>query len=621
MEVNARLQVEHPVTETVTGLDLVKLQLHVAAGGTLEGDPPPPVGHAIEARLNAEDPAMGFSPTPGRVQVLDLASGPGVRIDRGISAGDVIPPDFDSMVAKVIAYGRTREEAIARLRRALRESTVIIEDGTTNRAFLLAILDRPEFKAGEVDIAWLDRLGMSGEMEATHGADAAILQAAIELADHETALERSSFYAYARRGRPEAGAQVSRAVEVRHRGQAYRIVVSQLAPGRYRADVDGTAVEAEVERVSGHERRITIGGITHRTMISRQGADLLVEVHGVPHRITRDDGGFVRSQGPSVVVAIPVTEGDEVAEGDVVAVVESMKMETSLTAPFAGRVRRVLTGTNVQVPAHTPLLQLEAVQDEAAEQSADRVAFSSDTRADETPCCDALDRLHWMLLGYDVSGDEVRRALATLRNGNGGAELIAGEHRLLDVFTDVRALSRARHDPERELLHSPQEYLHAFLRSLDAKAERLPDRFVSLLQRALSHYGIDSLDRTPALEEACYRLYVSQDRAVLARAAVMAILERRLKHSDELVGTVGDEFRGVLDRLELATERRDPVIADQARQLRNRYFDQPVILQREAEAYVELSSTSRRCWRTRTAPTGRSRSPPWSRRRSCSRRC
>ena len=100
----------------------------------------------------------------------------------------------------------------------------------------------------------------------------------------------------------------------------------------------------------------------------------------------------------------------------------------------------------------------------------------------------------------------MRRALATLRDGNGGAELIAGEHRLLDVFTDVRALSRARHDPERELLHSPQEYLHAFLRSLDAKAERLPDRFVSLLERALAHYGIESLDRTPALEEACYRL-------------------------------------------------------------------------------------------------------------------
>src|SRR6201999_4035485 len=167
------------------------------------------------------------------------------------------------------------------------------------------------------------------------------------------------------------------------------------------------------DRLSGHERRITIGGVTHRTMISRQGADLLVEVHGVPHRITRDDGGFVRSHGPSVVVAIPVNEGDEVAEGDVVAVVESMKMETSLTAPFAGRVRRVLTGTNVQVPAPTPLLQLEAIEDEAAEQSSERVSFDIETGAPDDAAA-ALERLRWALLGYDVSGDEVRRALATL---------------------------------------------------------------------------------------------------------------------------------------------------------------------------------------------------------------
>ena len=262
MEVNARLQVEHPVTEAVTGLDLVKLQLHVASGGTARG-------RAARARRPRDrgaperrgPGAWASRPRPGRVQVLDLASGPGVRVDRGIAAGDVIPPDFDSMVAKVIAYGRTREEAIARLRRALRESTVIIEDGTTNRAFLLAILDRPEFKAGEVDIAWLDRLGVSGEMEATHGADAAILQAAIELADQETAA-RARELLRLRPPRPSRGraAQVSRAVEVRHRGQAYRIVVSQLAPGRYRADVDGNAVEAEVERLTGHERRITIAG-------------------------------------------------------------------------------------------------------------------------------------------------------------------------------------------------------------------------------------------------------------------------------------------------------------------------------------------------------------------------
>ena len=151
MEVNARLQVEHPVTEAVTGLDLVKLQLHVAAGGRLEGEPPTPTGHAIEARLNAEDPALGFAPTPGRVQRLELPDRPGLRVDCGLAAGDDIPPEFDSMIAKVIAVGRDRDEAIARLRRALRSTVAVLEDGTTNRAFLLDILDRPELRAGEID--------------------------------------------------------------------------------------------------------------------------------------------------------------------------------------------------------------------------------------------------------------------------------------------------------------------------------------------------------------------------------------------------------------------------------------------------------------------------------------
>ena len=325
---------------------------------------------------------MGFAPTPGRVQVLDLASGPGVRVDRGIAAGDVIPPDFDSMVAKVIAYGRTRDggDRAAAARPARERPRSSRTARPTARSCSRSSSARSSRPARSTSRGWTASASPA-RWRPTHGADAALLQAAIELADDETATERASFYAYARRGRPEAAAQVSRAVEVRHRGQAYRIVVSQLAPGRYRAEVDGTAVEVAVERLSGHERRITIAGVTHRTMISRQGADLLVEVHGVPHRITRDDGGFVRSHGPSVVVAIPVSEGDEVAEGDVVAVVESMKMETSLTAPFAGRVRRVLTGTNVQVPAHTPLLQLEAIEDEAAEQPPSASTFEPTSRA------------------------------------------------------------------------------------------------------------------------------------------------------------------------------------------------------------------------------------------------
>src|SRR6201996_7068979 len=148
LEVNTRLQVEHPVTEATTGMDIVKLQLHIAAGSTLAevGDAEPPVsGHAIEARLTAEDPEREFAPANGLIEHLALPAGPGIRVDTGVSAGDVIPPQFDSMIAKIIAWGRSRAEARARLSRALKQTATVIRGGTTNKAFLLDLLDRPAF--------------------------------------------------------------------------------------------------------------------------------------------------------------------------------------------------------------------------------------------------------------------------------------------------------------------------------------------------------------------------------------------------------------------------------------------------------------------------------------------
>ena len=114
LEMNPRLGVDHAVTEAVTGLDLVKLQLHVAAGGRLEGDPPAPAGHAIEVRLSAEDPALGFVPAPGRLVHLRLPTGPGQRVDTGVTEGDWIPAEFDPVIAKLIAWGSDRDEALAR---------------------------------------------------------------------------------------------------------------------------------------------------------------------------------------------------------------------------------------------------------------------------------------------------------------------------------------------------------------------------------------------------------------------------------------------------------------------------------------------------------------------------
>ena len=415
MEVNTRLQVEHPVTEMVTGADLVKLQLHVAAGGRLEGDPPPPSGHAIEARLNAEDPGLGFAPTPGRISLLRLPGGPGVRVDSGVAEGDVVPPQFDSMIAKIIAHGSTREEAIARLRRAIADTMVVIDDGATNQGFLLELLGRDELRTGDVDTGWLDRLHGQGAVQTMRHADVALVRAAIELCDDATAKERSRFYAFARRGRPEASAEVCRNVDLRYRGTGYRFAVSQVGPQRYLLEVDGTRIEAELEQVSEHEQLIRYGGGSYRTLTALQDADLLVEVDGVPHRVSRDEGGLIRCPSPGVVVAIPVSPGDEVNAGDVLAVTESMKMESSLTAPVRGRVREVLVSTNTHVPAGRPLVQIEPLEDGQDAAEGDRLQFANPADRRPRPPDPAgngepplLDRLQWLVLGYDVPPREAQ---------------------------------------------------------------------------------------------------------------------------------------------------------------------------------------------------------------------
>ena len=179
MEMNTRLQVEHPVTECTTGLDLVKLQIHVARGGRLVGGPPRTTGHAIEVRLNAENPDNGFAPAPGTIERFRLLTGPGVRVDTGVAEGDLVPTEFDSMIAKIIAYGQSRKEALSRLQRALRESVVVIKGGASNKAFLLELLDRPEVQRGEAHVGWLD-LASTEEHIPRRYADVALVQAAIE---------------------------------------------------------------------------------------------------------------------------------------------------------------------------------------------------------------------------------------------------------------------------------------------------------------------------------------------------------------------------------------------------------------------------------------------------------
>ncbi|TVT26549.1 ATP-grasp domain-containing protein, partial [Amycolatopsis rhizosphaerae] len=604
LEVNTRLQVEHPITEETTDFDLVKAQLQVAAGGPLAGAAPAENGHAVEARLNAEDPDRDFAPAPGRIVLLDLPAGPGIRVDTGVSEGDTIPADFDSMIAKIIAYGRTRDEALARLRRALAQTTVLIEGGTTNKSFLLDLLDQPEVISGEADTGWIDRVRADGRLVQTRHSGVALAAAGIAAYEDEEEVERQRLLSTAHGGRPQVQHEVGRAIELKLRGAGYRVTVARTGPGRFRVGIASgdrlDEIDATVERFGPHTGQITVNGTRFRLVSGAHGPIHLVEVDGVTHRVSRDEGGTMRSPAPALVVATPLAAGDEVEAGAPVLVLESMKMETVLRAPFKARLRECLVSVGSQVETGAPLLRLEPLGDgdgaaaEAAEAGVDLALPPAPAHGEpEQRLARGLEDLRSLLLGFDLDPRDEGRALA----GYLGArdELtrrpLEEEVGLLQVFADLAELSRNRPAGEESKadtrVHSPREFFHTYLRSLDVERAGLTATFQQRLSRVLAHYGVTELERTPALEEAVFRIFLAQQRLASDVTVISALLQRWL--TEPPPGSSLREVTGyALEHLILATQRRFPVVADLARSVVFRWFAQPMLRRNRAEVYARV---------------------------------
>ncbi len=599
MEVNTRLQVEHPVTEATTGLDLVKMQIHVAEGGRLTGEPPTVFGHAIEARLNAEDPEQGFSPAPGRVAMWRPPQGTGIRVDSGIRQDDTIASEFDSMVAKIIAWGSTRDEAIARLSRGLAHSVVVVEGGTTNKSFLLDLLSRPEVLSGDVDNRWLDRLTAVGG-HIPEPDPIALLVAAVEAFEAEHEAVQTVFHARAARGRPEVPDSVGHTVALRYRGEAYRLDVYLIAPGTYRVVGEGATAELTVQRINDYQRVVRCAGQRYRIVAVSEGPITRVEVDGIAHLISRDDGGVVRAAAPAFVVSILVEPGQEVAEGDPILVLESMKMETTVAAPFGGTVASVQVSPNAQVDTGAPLLRIKASEADDTTVAASRVSLDGLTEPapeDQKACRPVYGALEQFLLGYDLEPG----GLATLRSqqrtleaqcDEADADLLECENAFLDLFTEIAALYRPRPADglEDELVTSTQEYLLSYLQWLDPERAGLPDEFTERLERALSRYQVTSVQRSPELEDAVVWMFRSFNRVGALAPVVQSILTRWLDHADALRGTAGPDLRGRLDRLAAATGGRQQVISDLARDVRFRFVDEPQMQARVDQVLAEMNA-------------------------------
>ncbi|HEU5470989.1 MAG TPA: carboxyl transferase domain-containing protein [Actinophytocola sp.] len=577
LEVNARLQVEHPVTELTTGLDLVKLQIAVARGERLGGAPPVPSGHAIEARLNAEDADNGFAPAPGRIRRFRPPCGPGIRVETGVAEGDAIAPEFDSMIAKILAWGRNREEARARLIRALVQTQVIVEGGRTNKAFLLTLLGHSDVVAGRFDTGWLDARMSVGELLEPRHADVALVAAAVEAYAAEHALHRAAFYADVARGRPGPPPETGQRIEFRYRGRPYALHVRQLGPRTYRITTGGSTVDVEVERLGDAERRLVFADRAHRVLTALAGPVHTVEVEGVTHTITRDEGGVVHSRTPAVVVSVAVAAGDRVAVGDPLAVLECMKMETSVRATFPGRVRSVLVAPNQQIDAGAPLLRLDPVISSARPAPDGLVELDFPGKPME-----AVGAMRAYLLGYDVDPASIRPA------GRADALPVAGEAEVLQLFADVCAVSRRAPEPADETVgervRAAEEHLLTCLRTYETGGDGLPPAFLRRLMGVLRHHGIERLVPSTEVADALLRLYRAQQRLDTVAGVVAGILDRWLAHRPPNA----EDLRGLLDHLIATTDRRFPDILDRALDVRFRFFEQPILARARTALYAEM---------------------------------
>ena len=377
LEVNTRLQVEHPVTEEITGLDLVREQLRVAEGEPLDygQDDLAINGHAIEARLYAEDPARNFLPSPGTIDLWRPAPGNLARFDSGVESGSAVSVEFDPMIAKVIAHAPTRREAAAKLARALEQTA--LQGLRHNRDFLVATLREPAFLAGDTTTDFIERIDPPRRraLDAQSLADAAIAATMAAQAARRAAAtvlgafrsgwrnsvmppERTSFQhgeeeiAVSYRSQRDGTFEVALGDEA-----ARRVAVLGQVDDRFDLEIDG--------------RRLQLAVMARGERWLIHGTDFDVELAELPRLpvpgLLEIKGGLTAPM-PGNVLATHVQEGDAVREGQLLLILEAMKMQHRITAPFDGAVKELHVGEGDQVDNGALLVMLEEAEaDEPSE--------------------------------------------------------------------------------------------------------------------------------------------------------------------------------------------------------------------------------------------------------------
>jgi propionyl-CoA carboxylase alpha chain len=374
LEVNTRLQVEHPVTEAITGLDLVREQIRVAEGETLAFTQADLRinGYAIEARLCAEDPANHFLPAPGTVDVWAPSEGPGVRFDAGVESGSVIGVEFDPMIAKVIAHGATRREAASRLARALEMTR--IQGITHNRDFLVSCLRSPEFLAGDTTTDFIERVAPQAirpqlQDELDGAAIATTLFARAQRI--ATARVQKTILGGFRNShmppelvRYKVGAETLTVSYRNKREGGFAIQVNDRAHVAKVLGHSATSIDVEID---GQRNTVAVTSLGERHLIHGPGGDL--ELRELPRYPMPERAGFkggMLAPMPGKVLSIAVAEGAPVESGQLILILEAMKMEHRITAPADGVIKGLKVSEGDQVANGALLVVFEETKELAS---------------------------------------------------------------------------------------------------------------------------------------------------------------------------------------------------------------------------------------------------------------
>jgi acetyl-CoA carboxylase carboxyltransferase component/biotin carboxyl carrier protein len=403
-------------------------------------------------------------------------------------------------------------------------------------------------------------------------ADIALLHAATSFYEERLALEQEQFYASATRGRPQVCSEAGTKVELRYEGHSYSLQTYRLSAQWYRIEVDGTQFKVRVEPLARFESWLTALGRRSHVVSVPDDRSYRIEVNGVPHKIDRDDGGIVCSPTPAVVVSVLVKPGEVVSAGDPVAVLESMKMELPVQAPFAGRVRRVMIIPNMQVDSGAPVMQIDAVSTSGIESVGERVVFKElHVEPDDSSLTSDnpnLDPVRQFMLGFDVDPKKCSQAVADWNaQAESDDEAIQQENEILNIFADVCSLFKREPETGKGAggeQPSAEAYMFSYLRSIDAGSDGLPQNFSATLRQALRHYGVTTLDRSPQLEQSLFWIHKSHQRMSQQIPVVVEILRRRMQKLETLPQLAQESTRSLLERLIAAGNGLFPSLCDLA---------------------------------------------------------